>query len=421
MKCEKRKVAQGRVPKLRFPEFQGAGEWEEKRLGNCLLTHPEYGVNAPAVPYSESLPTYLRITDISEDGIYNANKKVSVGIDVTNENYLEDGDIVLARTGASVGKSYRYKIADGQLVFAGFLIRIRPDVSKASSVFIHYTLTSDKYWKWINMTSARSGQPGINSNEYASFPILLSHMHEQQKIADCLSSLDELITLHTQKLDSLKTRKKGSMQQLFPAEGETVPKLRFPEFQGAGEWVEKRIDEVVELISGLHLSPDEYSSDGIGVPYFSGPSDFTDNLSCNKKWTEHTGNTGICADVLITVKGSGVGTLFELKLDIVAIGRQLMAIRPMHIVGSIIYQILLLRKSHFEALGTGNMIPGLSRSDILSLKLHLPSIPEQQKIADCLSSLDELIAAQTQKLATLKTHKKGLMQGLFPSADEVNA
>lgn len=205
------------VPKLRFPEFKDAPEWEEKQLGHCLLTHPEYGVNAPAVPYSESLPTYLRITDISEDGVFNTDQKVSVGINITSENYLIDGDIVLARTGASVGKSYRYKIADRQLVFAGFLIRIRPDDSKASSVFIYYTLTTDFYWKWIHVTSARSGQPGINGNEYASFPVLLPKMDEQQKVADCLSSLEGLIAAQSKKIDVLKAHKKGLMQQLFPS------------------------------------------------------------------------------------------------------------------------------------------------------------------------------------------------------------
>ncbi|MDZ7778092.1 MAG: hypothetical protein U5L09_21970 [Bacteroidales bacterium] len=115
------------IPELRFPEFENDGEWEEKKLGDFLLKKPEYGINAPAVPYSERLPTYLRITDISEGGVFLSNHKVSVDREVTKDNYLTEGDIVFARTGASVGKSYKYKKRDGKLVFEGFLIRVKPD------------------------------------------------------------------------------------------------------------------------------------------------------------------------------------------------------------------------------------------------------------------------------------------------------
>jgi type I restriction enzyme S subunit len=206
------------LPKLRFPEFRDAGEWEDTTLGECLSRHPEYGINAPSVPYSENLPTYLRITDISDDGQIHQDQRVSVAKDVTDENYLEKGDIVLARTGASVGKAYRYRTEDGRLVFAGFLIRVRTDEKKLSSKFLFQFLGTEQYWRWVAFSSARSGQPGINGNEYASLPLKLPpQLEEQQKIADCLSSIDDLITTQTQKIDALKAHKKGLMQQLFPA------------------------------------------------------------------------------------------------------------------------------------------------------------------------------------------------------------
>ncbi len=204
------------VPRLRFPEFENAGEWEVTTLGKCLVSKLEYGLNAPAVEYSDSLPTYLRITDISEDGAFIDSQKVSVNVIVTKENYLKEGDIVLTRTGASVGKSYRYNKDDGELVFAGFLIRIRPDPTKVSSAFIYYNLNTSFYWKWINATSVRSGQPGVNSNEYSTFPLTLPSLPEQKKIADFLSSLDAMIAAQTEKIESLKLHKKGLMQQLFP-------------------------------------------------------------------------------------------------------------------------------------------------------------------------------------------------------------
>ena len=211
-------------PKLRFPEFRDAGEWEEKQLGELLLGHPDYGVNAAAVTYSEDLPAYLRIIDISEEGYFLCGKKASVAIKATEANYLSEGDIVLARTGASVGKSYKFRKEDGQLVFAGFLIRIKPDSTKIDSTFLFNFLFTEQYWNWVRVTSARSGQPGINGNEYATLSIPvppyameLGGLSEQQKIANCLSSIADLITAQTQKLATLKTHKKALMQQLFPA------------------------------------------------------------------------------------------------------------------------------------------------------------------------------------------------------------
>ena len=212
------------LPKLRFPEFLDSGEWETKQLGELLLGHPDYGVNAAAVTYSEDLPAYLRITDISEEGYFLCGKKASVAIKATDEHYMSEGDIVLARTGASVGKSYKFRKEDGKLVFAGFLIRIKPDPTKIDSTFLFNFLFTEQYWNWVRVTSARSGQPGINGNEYAALLIPVpphvresGGLSEQQKIADCLSSIDELIAAQTHKLATLKTHKKGLMQQLFPA------------------------------------------------------------------------------------------------------------------------------------------------------------------------------------------------------------
>jgi len=211
------------LPKQRFPEFRDAGEWATVPMGSLLARNPEYGVNASGTAYSADLPTYLRITDIDEDGRFLSESKVSVAIVPTDENYLELGDIVLARTGASVGKSYRYRKEDGRLVFAGFLIRIRPEPTKANPIFLANFLTTQQYWSWVGVTSARSGQPGINGTEYSSLPVPVPPyevddigLSEQQRIADSLASLDDLITAQNQKIGTLKTFKKGLMQQLFP-------------------------------------------------------------------------------------------------------------------------------------------------------------------------------------------------------------
>ncbi|WP_010207790.1 restriction endonuclease subunit S, partial [Pseudomonas syringae group genomosp. 3] len=137
------------------------------------------------------------------------------------------------------------------------------------------------------------------------------------------------------------------------------------------------------------------------------------------KWTKRTANVSKAEDILITVKGSGVGEIWYSTLPEIAMGRQLMAIRSKSGASRFMFQFLQTKKNHFKDLGSGNMIPGLSRAVILELEASFPNLPEQQRIADCLTSLDDLIAAQTQKHEALETYKMGLMQQLFPVVAEV--
>ena len=196
-----------------------------------------------------------------------------------------------------------------------------------------------------------------------------------------------------------------------------VPALRFPEFRDAGEWEGKKLSSIVNLISGLHLSPEEYREVG-DVPYFTGPSDFTNRTQEVSKWTGESTSIANENDTLITVKGSGVGEIWYLSLPAVAMGRQLMAVRTINGSSRFIFQFLLTKRTRFEDLASGNLIPGLSRGDILGLEARFPSFLEQQKIADCLSSIDDLITLEARKIEALKAYKKGLMQQLFPAEGE---
>ena len=208
------------VPQLRFPEFRYAPDWERAALGTLLVRPPEYGANAAAVPFSEDLPAYIRITDIDDDGRFIPAPRVSVDIEPNDDQYLQPGDVVFARTGASVGKSYCHLGEGGRLVYAGFLIRVRPNPERLSSQFLAAYLSTWGYWDWVRLTSARSGQPGINGTEYASMPLPLPpdgrDLAEQQKIADCIGSLDDLIAAEGRRLDALKQHKQGLMQQILP-------------------------------------------------------------------------------------------------------------------------------------------------------------------------------------------------------------
>ena len=195
------------------------------------------------------------------------------------------------------------------------------------------------------------------------------------------------------------------------ARNKNVPALRFKEFKDS--WNEVKLGEGIDLVSGLHLSPDEYNKNKSGMPYFTGPSDFTNDESKVTKWSLNSTNYGLKRDVLFTVKGSGVGTMSLLQLEKVAMGRQLMAIRSRKFDSEFVYHFLFKKSNYFVALASGNMIPGLSRQDILTLKLDIPSLPEQQKIASFLSAIDEKIRQLTRRKELLEQYKKGVMQQLF--------
>jgi type I restriction enzyme S subunit len=216
--AKKRQTKQGAMQELltgkrRLPTF--SGDWKECVLGNLLESRPDYGINAPAVPYSSSLPTYLRITDIDGEGRLLADARVSVDRPDAEFYYLIPGDVVFARTGASVGKSYLYKQSDGPLVFAGFLIRVRPCETKLVPSFLFYFSQTRRYWKWVTLMSMRSGQPGINGRELSSMPILLPGLAEQQAIAQILSDMDADIYALEARLAKARDLKQAMMQVLL--------------------------------------------------------------------------------------------------------------------------------------------------------------------------------------------------------------
>ena len=216
--AKKRDIKQAAMQELltgrrRLPGFDR--KWEQHPLGKILIERPTYGINAPAVPYSLSLPTYIRITDITDDGKFSSANPASVSHPSWAEYKLSEGDIVLARTGASTGKSYRYKKSDGTLIYAGFLIKIRPDPAQLNPAFLECHLNSTEYWKWVQQTSMRSGQPGINGNEYARLSIPLPSIEEQTAIASILMEMGEEITALEARQEKTRLIKQGMMQELL--------------------------------------------------------------------------------------------------------------------------------------------------------------------------------------------------------------
>lgn len=202
--------------KKRFPGFEE--EWEEVKLEDVCDVKGKYGIGASAVEFSNDLPRYLRITDIDDEGNYSPEKEVSVSDENWNDYVLEEGDIVFARTGNTTGKTYLYQEKDGVLVYAGFLIKFQPNQEILISKFLKFYTQTAHYWYWVQTMSVRSGQPGINSNEYGKLRFLLPSIEEQQKIVKVLSNFDTGIEkLRTYK-NSLVQQKQGLMQQLLTGE-----------------------------------------------------------------------------------------------------------------------------------------------------------------------------------------------------------
>ena len=201
------------VPNLRFKEFEG--EWEKTTFGN-IATGFDYGMNAAAKSY-DGENKYIRITDIDESSSTYVDKDVVSPDGMLSDNFLvKERDILLARTGASTGKTYLYRKPDGKLYYAGFLIRA--NVTTHNPYFLFCQLHTHRYWRWVSIMSARSGQPGINSQEYSSFPVFTTSIQEENKIAKLLSLLDERISTQTKIIDKLQSLIKGISNRLLYAD-----------------------------------------------------------------------------------------------------------------------------------------------------------------------------------------------------------
>ena len=241
-------------------------DWDVSRIGQHLRRAPSYGLNAPATAFDSQLPTYLRITDITDEGRYTVAAKASVNHPAAASYLLEPGDIVFARTGASVGKSYLYDAEDGNLVFAGFLIRISPDPKSLVPGFLSFYAQSGSYWNWVKAHSQRSGQPGINAREFASLPIQIPTVVEQEAIAEALGDADALVESIRQLIAKKRQLKQGAMQELLTG------RRRLPGF--SEEWEEKPLGELADVRGGGTPSTSQAQLWDGGVLWYT-PTDVT--------------------------------------------------------------------------------------------------------------------------------------------------
>jgi type I restriction enzyme S subunit len=286
---------------------------------------------------------------------------------------------------------------------------------------------------WVNHNEA-GGIPSLSKTNIGKIKVAVPKPCEQQKISDCLTSVDELITTQTQKLDTLKTHKKGLMQQLFPAEGETVPRLRFPEFRDKGEWVTEELGSKTKKVgSGITPTGGDKNYKAAGRPFVRSQNVSWGSLILNDvAYIDEETHSSFSAteiqkdDVLLNITGASIGRssvanhLIEggnVNQHVCIIRTKKKELNPFFLNQFLISQFGQNQIGSFQA---GGNRQGLNFAQIRSFSIPMPpAIEEQQKIVGCLTSIDELISNQAKKIEALKAHKKGLMQQLFPAMEEV--
>ena len=395
----------GVVPRLRFPEFRDAGEWEVKHLGEvCEILDSQRRPITSTDRERGSYPYY------GASGI----------VDYVNDYIFDERLILIGEDGAKWGPFEKTAfIVDGK-----YWVNNHAHVLRAvgiNDVVLENFLTMIDISPYI--TGAAPPKLTLDNLKGIKVPTP-SELHEQQKIADCLSSLDEVIDLEAQKLEALKAHKNGLMQQLFPREGETIPRLRFPEFRDAGEWEVKAIADLVEKIAqgGTPSTTNPAYWNG-GIPWVT-PAEMgndaahhylmTANRNISKLGLENSSAELLPPNSVILSSRAPIGYVAINKVPM-ATNQGCKGIIPNNSVyHEFLYFSLINAKRMLNDLGAGAGFKELSSGVLKSFRLPVPQVGEQQKIADCLSSLDEAITLQTQKLDALKAHKKGLMQQLFP-------
>lgn len=396
------------VPKLRFKGFED--EWKEFRFKDIFNSF-EYGMNSAAVNF-DGENKYIRITDIDEKTNKYINKNCVSPDGVLEDKFLvNENDILFCRTGASVGKTYLYNKGDGKLYFAGFLIRGNVKKDNNAKFIFEETLTNN-YNKWVKIMSMRSGQPGINSQEYAGYEIKLPSLEEQTKIANFLSNVDKIIEEQEGKVKDLELYKKGMMHKIFKQE------IRFKDDNGKdySKWETTNIEEISQIKMGFTPSTKDDNAWGGGVEWLS-------IAGMTSKYI-YDGNKKISRELLGKRKLVPQDTLimsFKLTIGRLAIvKRELMTNEAIcqfywknkNILNEYMYGYLsTVNISSFGCRAAKGIT--LNTESLNSIVVKLPCLEEQTKIANFLSNIDNIIEEENKKLEDLRQWKKGLLQQMF--------
>ena len=395
------------IPKIRFINFND--KWKYKTLDE-ISNAIEYGINAPAKDF-DGIHKYLRITDIDDNSRLFLNVKLSSpDVNFTEENYenykLQKNDLLFARTGASVGKTYLYRESDGEVYYAGFLIRARLHDSYDGNFVFQQTLT-DKYKQFIDITSQRSGQPGVNGKEYGDWKIGITSYSEQSAIGSLFRTLDGLLASYKDNLANYQSLKATMLSKMFPKAGQTVPEIRLDGFEG--EWETKILSEVTNITMGQSPKSENYTDNPNDYILVQGNADIKDKQVVPRLWTTEVTKMAEIGDIILTVRAP-VGDIGKTDYNVV-IGRGVAAIKG---TDFIFYALEKMKNTGFwNRFSTGSTFESISSNDIKEAIIQIPTLKEQQAIGAYFSNLDDLINSQQEKISQLETLKKKLLQDMF--------
>lgn len=361
-------------------------------------------MNAAAKNY-DGLNKYIRITDIDEASSTYTDKDIVSPDGVLTDNYLVNNrDILLARTGASTGKSYLYKKSDGKLYYAGFLIRA--NVTTHDPYFVFSQLHTHRYWRWVSIMSARSGQPGINSQEYSSFPIYTTSIEEESKIAKLLSLLDERISTQNKIIEDLKKLKSAIIENHYnQTEKQTASIADLGEPFSVGNLAK---DDLTETGMPCVVYGELFTTYGETISQIESHTNKTTGMILSKK-----------GDLLFpsstTVDAMSLIAPSVINVDGVILGGDMFGIHINHNYNAqyLSYYFNHIAKRQLAKFAKGSTIIHLHYADIEKAKLLLPSLEEQNRMAKCLVALDKKVSVEQNLLSSLTCQKSYLLQQMF--------
>ena len=403
------------VPKLRFPEFAEEGEWVEKSLGSVGKFVGGGTPSTSESKYWDGNIQWYTPTEVKDGNLKPSLRTITKeGLKDSSAKLLPKGTI-LVTTRATIGN---VAIATQECT-----------TNQGFQSLIVQKSEDNKFWYyWIELhrnefirRSSGSTFKEIGKTEIKIIPSLSPAKAEQQKIASCLSSLDQLIVAQKQKLTALKDHKKGLMQNLFPKEGQKVPHYRFPKFEKEGEWVEDNLENRGIFTGGGTPSKNKNDYWKGNFPWVSSSDILEESIHhlnptryITKEAIKKSATKIIPANSLLIVSRVGAGKV-AVSREEVCTSQDFCSFTPKKDDAIFLGYYLRFNKNALLRFSQGMAIKGFTRREIAILNLSFPkNILEQQKIASCLSALDQVITAQSEKVEQLEQHKKGLMQSLFP-------
>lgn len=405
------------VPELRFPEFENEEGWVKKELKQILKSYKlggNYRNNT-----NKTLKPLIKMGNIGRGKIILDKIQYILETEIVDDDdKISKGDLFL-NTRNTLDLVGKVAIWNNELPLAYYnsnLMRIEFD----NNCFMNFRFNSNEGIKKLKkIATGTTSVAAIYTKDLLKLSFFMpKNSKEQKKIANCLSSLDDLITAETEKLELLQDHKKGLLQKLFPTKGETKPKYRFPEFKNNGDWIKTTLNEVADYENGK-AHEKEISETG---KYKVVNSKFISTEGEVVKYSNSANLKANIGDILMVLSdipnGKAIAKCFYVDADdTYTVNQRICKITPTNIDNKFLFYTQN-RNKYFLAFDDGVKQTNLRKDTVLSFPFLKPKDPkEQQKIANCLTKIDDLVTTQTLKIEGLQQHKRGLMQKLFPNVN----